>query len=58
MSEWTRYLDAHIEQEKTPIGLQEGVARELLNDSVEHNEITHYQAHLIMGRFLDERGYS
>ena len=58
MSEWTRYLEAWIEHEQTPVGLQEGFARELLDDSIEHNELTHYQAHLIIGAFLDERGYS
>lgn len=60
MQEWVRYLDSWVDHEQVPRGLQEGFARELLTDSVEHNEITHYQAHLIMGAFLDseKRGYT
>ena len=56
--EWVRYVENYVADLRTEVGLEEQAAHLLLQNCVETQELSHYQAHLVMGAFLDSRGFS
>lgn len=58
MKEWVDFVEAWVESQEAPIGLDRQLARLVLDDCIRTEEISAYKAHRVWCAFSDLRGYS